>query len=279
MRSMSRGWESRTEKFRRAVAEASVDSPRATTSNDDNPQLESVRTRSILGLGISCLLALTSLLLFLRYGTFLYQPDVQWRPVVSYGTVLGGSLYLTWYVTRRTNRSRARTAVLSAFFLACVLSVIGATTQLVIDGRPVLNTSTEKRAHDIVQDLYSDVLAMSRADELLAKTDADARAHFNSYEPASKEIQQIANKWARADLGDLPDPALIEVVQHVKNAASIGSQALDLRLQSITEPDSRTTTAYQQYRSDFIAETLAGAAKLKPLAELYRVDILPGGGE
>ena len=272
---MSRGWVSRTDDFRRAVAEASADSPRT----DGGQHLEDSRPRSVLGLVVSCLITLAALILFLRYGTFLYQPDVEWRSVVSSGTVLGGSLYLTWHVSRRSIAGRLRAATLSVFFLACALAVIGATTQLVIDGQPVLNTSSQKQAHDTVQELYYDVLSMSRADELLAMTDADARAHYNSYEPASKEIQQIANKWSRMSLGDLPDPALIEVVQHVKNAASIGSQALDLRLQSITEPDSRTTTAYQQYRSDFIAETLAGAAKLKPLADTYRVDIMPGGGE
>jgi hypothetical protein len=46
-----------------------------------------------------------------------------------------------------------------------------------------------------------------------------------------------------------------------------------MRYQYITEPDDRLGASVNENRSVFIAETLAAGAKLRPLAERYRVTV------
>lgn len=159
-----------------------------------------------------------------------------------------------------------------------LLLTIGSTSQLVIDGAPILSTSETAQAHQLVDQLYRDILVLGQLDVLLAADQADARARYNDYEPAAVQLRKIAGRWSRVDLGDLPDPDIIEVVQHVKTGATFGAQALDLRYVLITEPDSRTETSMRENRGAFMSETLAAGAKLKPLAEKYQVDTAPAGG-
>jgi hypothetical protein len=161
-----------------------------------------------------------------------------------------------------------------------VLMGVGASTQLVIDGRPQLAVSPEARSHDLVSGLYQDLLTLAEADELIAYSQPDARARYNLYQPSVESLRSINNRWARVDLGSLPDPDLIEVVQHIKVAATFGAEALQLRYQLITEPDVRAEQSLAVNRSAFVAETLDAGAKLKPLAERYKVDTgSPGRSE
>jgi len=153
---------------------------------------------------------------------------------------------------------------------------LGNATQLVLDGEPVLVVSDEARAHALVGEMYDDIMAMGVHDELLAIPQPDARARYNDYEPAARDLRKIANRWVRVDLGSLPDPDLIEIVQHLKSGATSGAVALELRYQIITEPDGRAEAAMNDARAAFLSETLAAGAKLRPVAERYRVSL---GGE
>jgi len=150
---------------------------------------------------------------------------------------------------------------------------LGNATQLVLDDEPVLIVSDEARAHALVGEMYDDIMAMGVHDELLAISQPDARARYNDYEPAAKDLRKIANRWVRIDLGSLPDPDLIEIVQHLKSGATAGAVALDLRYQIITEPDTRAEAAMNDARAAFLSETVAAGAKLRPLAERYRVSL------
>ena len=147
-----------------------------------------------------------------------------------------------------------------------------------IDGEPVLAVSDTARANQLVSDLLGDLESMGKYDELLAASDADARARYNDYEPAAKALLRIANKWSRTDLGGLPDPDLIEVVQHIKTGATFGAKAIELKQQIITEPDSRAEASMRENRDVFVGEALNAGAKLRPLAEKYQVQVYDIGG-
>lgn len=194
--------------------------------------------------------------------------------------VVGLCVWKAFIFYREARPGRLRLATPALGVALVMLMLLGGMTQLVIDGRPQLATSREARAHEMVRDIYDDLLEMGVHDELLSMTQADARSRYNSYEPAARAMRVIANRWSRVDLGELPDPDLIEIVGHVKTAATFGAEALDLRYILITEPDDRTEAIVRENRAAFVAETLAAGAKLKPLAERYLVSITPpGGGE
>jgi len=163
-------------------------------------------------------------------------------------------------------------------FSIAVLGLVGLgnATQLVLDDEPVLIVSDEARANALVGEMYDDIMAMGVHDELLAISQPDARARYNDYEPAARDLRKIANRWVRVDLGSLPDPDLIEIVQHLKSGATAGAVALDLRYQIITEPDARAEAAMNDARAAFLSEVVAAGAKLRPLGERYRVSL--GGG-
>jgi len=173
---------------------------------------------------------------------------------------------------------RWRTASLVIGGLVVVFVGIGVSSQLLIEGEPVLSISDAAQANRVVSDLLADLEAMGKYDELLAASDADARARYNDYEPAAKALLRIANTWSRVDLGELPDPDLIDVVQHVKTGATFGAKAIELKQQTITEPDARAEAAMRENRDVFIGEALNAGAKLRPLAEKYQVQVYDVGG-
>jgi hypothetical protein len=192
--------------------------------------------------------------------------------------LVGAGVVLAVAVRELRNRfsstpRRARTVATTVAISAVALFGVGAATQLVLDGRPKLAVSADARSHDLVQELYKDLVSMTTADELIAYEQADARARYNAYQPAIDDLRSIANRWSRTDLGALPDPELIDVVQHVKVAATFGAEALRIRYGLITEPDVRAEQALAENRSAFVAETLAAGSTLRPLAERYRVDV------
>lgn len=208
-----------------------------------------------------------------------FPPDGQPRWLVLIAALpaaaFGGRSFVRQH--RGVPPTRVRVAITAGCAALVLLFGIGQRVQLVIDGKPMLATSQAAQAHDIVAALYADLVELGVHDELLGIEQADARSRYNSYEPAARALRGIANRWSRTDLGSLPDPDLIEVVQHVKTAATFGAEALDMRYQLITEPDDRLAAAVGENRSVFIAEALAAGAKLQPLAERYRVETVPAG--
>jgi len=200
-----------------------------------------------------------------------------WYAIVGSFSVAIGS---TWGSVQLKHHVAKRAGLISYLVAGAVVALlsVGAVTQLVLDGRPVLETSSDAQAHTIVYDLYQDIMKMGKYDELLVIEQPDARARYNDYEPAARELRKVANRWARIDLGNLPDPDLIEIVQHIKAGATAGAAAVDLRYQIITEPDARAETIMNEERGAYLAETVAAGAKLRPLADKYGVDIDNGGG-
>lgn len=180
------------------------------------------------------------------------------------------------YKERHQVGQMMRRVTLGVSIVVVGLVGLGNATQLVLDDEPVLIVSDEARAHALVGEMYDDIMAMGVHDELLAISQPDARARYNDYEPAARDLRKIANRWVRVDLGSLPDPDLIEIVQHLKSGATSGAVALELRYQIITEPDDRAEASMNDARAAFLSETVAAGAKLRPLAERYRVSL---GGE
>lgn len=213
------------------------------------------------------------------YGFSYLLPNTKsdgWLYKALFATVLAGSLLYSAYLSYVPGRSKV--VAVSIMTSVVVLTAIGSLTQLRIDGAPIWALSDEAKAHSVVKDLYKDISSMGKYDDLIAASQADARTKYNSYEPAARELRAVANKWARVNLGDLPDSDLIEVVQHVKTAATFGAEALDLRYYLITQPDSKTEAAMNENRAAFMAETLNAGAKLRPLTEKYKVDTNYTGG-
>lgn len=199
----------------------------------------------------------------------------QWYVSAAIVAVLIASIVLAHRERHQVSQT-ARRISLGVSIVVVGLVGLGNATQLVLDGEPVLATSDEARAHALVGEMYDDIMAMGVHDELLAISQPDARARYNDYEPAARDLRKIANRWVRVDLGSLPDPDLIEIVQHLKSGATSGAVALELRYQIITEPDDRAEAAMNDARAAFLSETVAAGAKLRPLAERYRVAL---GGE
>jgi hypothetical protein len=199
----------------------------------------------------------------------------QWYINVGVGAVLIAAVVLAHRERRRVNQTMRRVALGVSIAITGLVG-LGNATQLVLDGEPVLVTSDEARAHALVGEIYDDIMAMGVHDELLAISQPDARARYNDYEPAARDLRKIANRWARVDFGSLPDPDLIEILQHLKSGATSGAIALELRYQIIAEPDYRAEAAMNDARATFLSETVAAGAKLRPLAERYRVSL---GGE
>jgi len=192
-------------------------------------------------------------------------------------SLIGGGMGI-WVSQGEVSRRVFKVASAVAFCVSGLVGVGGA-TQLVIDGKPVAATSDQARAHNTVRDIYGDILRMGRLDELLVISQPDARARYNDYEPAARELRKISNRWSRVDLGELPDPDLIEIIQHVKSGATAGAAAIEIRYQIIIEPDTRAEAIMKENRGAFLAETLAAGAKLRPLAERYKVELVGGGLE
>lgn len=207
----------------------------------------------------------------------LVQRDWDVWALFTVGVASGGS---TWGAIRTWDeaRGRLRMVCVAAASATLVLMVAGMATQTIINGDPILAVSKEARANQMVSELLDDLQTMAKFDELLAAGPADARARYNDYEPAAKALLRIANKWSRVDLGSLPDPDLIEVVQHVKTGATFGAKAVELRQQIITEPDDRAEAAMRENRNVFVGESLNAGAKLRPLAEKYQVRTYDMGG-
>lgn len=202
-----------------------------------------------------------------------------WPWYATVGTFSVGG-FVSWVSVRLQHHVSKRASAISyvvATTMVALLS-IGAVTQLVLNGRPVLETSGNAKAHALVSDMYQDIIRMGRYDELLVIEQPDARARYNDYEPAARELRKVANRWARIDLGGLPDPDLIEIIQHLKAGATAGATAMELRYQTITEPDTRAEALMNEERGAYLAETVAAGAKLRPLAEKYGVDVNGGGG-
>lgn len=207
----------------------------------------------------------------------LVQKDWEWWVLAL---VAVGSCGSAWLAVRSWGeaRGRWRVGVVVGGAALLLFVALGTSTQLVIEGEPILAVSDEARANEMISELLKDLEEMAKYDGLLAASPADARARYNDYEPAAKAMLRIANKWSRVDLGSLPDPDLIEVVQHVKTGATFGSKAVELRQQIIVEPDSRAEASMKENRDVFIGEALNAGAKLRPLAEKYLVETYDIGG-
>lgn len=200
----------------------------------------------------------------------------QWYIIVAIATSVGAAAIVA-YMERHQVSQMARLISLGVSIGVVSLVGVGNVTQLVLGGEPVLVTSSEAQAHELVGEMYDDIMEMRLHDNLLAISKPDARARYNDYEPAARALRRIANRWARVDLGKLPDPDLIEIVQHLKSGATSGAIAVDLKYQTITEPDDRAERALNEARSTFHSDTVAAGVKLRPLAERYRVAL--GGAE
>jgi hypothetical protein len=174
----------------------------------------------------------------------------------------------SWHLPRGLRR-----AAVAVTLVAAVLFAWGATTSVVIDGRVVATTSVEARSWRLAHELYADLQAMAAYDELLALETPAARAVYDRYEPARVELVRLNRKW-NGRLDALPGEAFRPAVEHTRNAAYWGAEAVEAKARTLVQTDAALDAEVRTRRAAFAEFLLLAGPSLGEAATLYGVDLI-----
>jgi hypothetical protein len=181
------------------------------------------------------------------------------------------------FVSRQVRLRERRVAAATVAVLA-VLYLWGATTQVVIDGRPHLHTSETAQAWRLSQQLLGDMSRMAELDVLLSYDLVAARSNLRRYDPAAVELSQIAARWATTEISTVPDDRFIPVMRHLATSADFGAQAMRRKYELALQYDARAEAELQSWRATFVRELLTAGPLLAELSDHYGFDLVPREG-
>lgn len=166
---------------------------------------------------------------------------------------------------RGSNRVRVGAAALTALTMAGFVS--GAVADpIVLDGKVLVETSTRAKSVRLADSIYDDLNHIAGYDDMLVAPIEDARAHVSEYEPATKDLLRISQRYAGMKEGDLPDPAFANVVAQMKTTAFWAAEAMETKSGLIEQEDDRAQQDLATQRASFTDNWLAAAASLKEVA-------------
>lgn len=199
-----------------------------------------------------------------------------WLLLAGASCVAACGMFARW--AGRRVRRRARVAAVAVATVVAVLFSWGASTQVVIDGRPYLHTSETARAWRLSQDLLVDMNRMAALDALLGYDLVGARSNLRRYDPAAAELAQIAARWATTEISSVPDDRFIPIMRHVATSADFGAQAMRRKYELALQYDARGEAEMQSWRATYIRELLTAGPLLAELSAEFGFDLLPREG-
>lgn len=174
--------------------------------------------------------------------------------------------------------SRVQLATASAAVGVLVLFGMGATTQVMVDGRPYLATSETAQAYRLAEEMLDDLYRVSEVDVLLSHDLATARAEHRAYEPAIDDLEEMRDRHALLEDDDLPHIGFRPVRDHLLNAAHYGHEALEAKQRWLLEPDPGMEGRVASNRATYVDHVLAAGPQLWRLAGDYGFDLVPAEG-
>lgn len=187
---------------------------------------------------------------------------------VSSAVAVAAGVYLAQLAPQWSRRRKALT-------LICVLSlpllfVYGATTQLELEGKPVLRSSDRAVAAAQAKALEADLRAVASQDALFEADLLSTTTRLDEYAQVADSCADITNRWANANAADTQFAA----------AAAATSSAADLCARTAVEfiaaaetGDQRVRDAADLTREAFIGEALRAGRLLSVAAELAKVPL------
>lgn len=186
-----------------------------------------------------------------------------------------GLAWLAWWasawVPRRT--------MIAGFVLAAVLVgsyAVGMRTQVIIDGRPYLSTSSEARSYRMAIQMRDDLYAMVEHDRLLEFDSPEAKANFDRYAPATEELLDLNRRYTSLTDSELPGPEFVAVRDHLKSAAFFGSQAMEAKGALTIQNDAALAAQVDANRATFAQEILTAGSVLREAAGIHDIELTPG---
>ena len=259
----------KVEQFRQASANAQPNlrplTPPPTRAQNWRPQ--QLTWRPIAGL----MAATAGLLLVAGWWLPVFGPNLPTVVLAPAAVLVGAAM---WLLQPPFPTQRWFVASVAGCGLLVVLSVFGARDQVVIDGVVYPVSSDQARSHELVEELYDDLQNMGQLDTLLALSTPDARARFSQYEPARRDLEDLARKWSNYNLAGVPDPDFIEIIELVKIAATFGAESMQTKFGLLTQPSQQAEVSLLETRTAFSSAVLEAGAKLRPLGTRYVVDLV-----
>lgn len=199
--------------------------------------------------------------------------DVRYLVAGSAATVCGAAVAAGH---RPGEGRRGRSSVPAVAVAVCLCFAVGAANSLIIDGRPVLATSTEARAHQMVRTMEADMMALVVADEMIALPISEARARSREYEELAAQMESLSARWARTELSELPTGEFAPIGRSLATASFAAHQAVEAKIKLLSANDARVTAEMNAFRQTLGAEVLASGPELVALGELYDVEVRLG---
>jgi len=194
-----------------------------------------------------------------------------WRLVEAGGGSVAVAVGLWWLWDRReTPSSRGLLISGAASLLLSALFVVGSVHSVVLGGKVYAATSKTAQVWIFSHQLLRDFDKLAAYDKLLGYSQVDAQAHFSEYQPAQTDLQNLVNELGAINLGQLPDPGLITVVNDLKSAANYGADGLGAKYQLLqVTTDAQLTAQVESDRGTMDSMTISAWQALTPVTQRY----------
>lgn len=153
--------------------------------------------------------------------------------------------------------------------LLIVSLVVGASSQVVIDGSAYLRTSETAVVYASASAAYDDLMWMSDASDLLYLEDSDARVRLGEFERVAVQMRTLAAEHLAAERRGGPTGEMQAVHAAVKEAATVGAQAVEQREALVVSPNPQLTVDLQASVDQFAQQVLNAGQMLGDLSARY----------
>lgn len=158
---------------------------------------------------------------------------------------------------------KLRIAVPATVTVLAVAFAVGlASGPVVVDGKVYVSTSSTARSAKLADQIRTDLYTLVAFDDLLAASQADARAAIGRYVPATVELDQMNARYAAMAAGDLPDPSFAGPIEKLKTAAYWGGKAMTVKRELIDQDDAKKSADLDSWRATYASEVLSGGEQL-----------------
>lgn len=206
----------------------------------------------------------------LLYGTSMRDGAIS-TACGALATIVGGSAWLRaapWAPRRLVRATLVTGCVLAALFGA------GALTQVVIDGRPVVERSERAETYRLASRLEDELDLLTEVDELLALDSTQARVRIDDFEGAETKLSDLISRWSGKE-GGAPNEELAEAITSLRNAAGLALDATEAKRELTLQYDARRAGELDSLRAAFISEAVRAGGHLRAGASAGGVDLGP----
>lgn len=188
------------------------------------------------------------------------------------GVLLGGLAGAAWALRTAYQVDASRRFFLLSGGVALLLLAglaVGATSQVVIDGRAYLRTSETAQVYAAATRAYDDITWMVAASELLTVDEADARVRLSEFAPTALQMRELAADHLALERAGGPTGDMVLLHRTVKEAATVGAQAIEQREQLIRSPNPQLIADLQASSGQMFESILRAGGMLDDLAVRY----------